>query len=173
MDTSVADRISHLLEEHESIRNALLSLDAFGSDSEPITQLKDFGKRIDSERLAVGPWPLQLGEDIASIEIRLNRHFSNEEEVLAECCEILDDTGLADALAWLRTAHQKIMKRIDDVRAKIGQIVPALSRQGEWIELAFDAREHLIETRVLLEKHAEEEEMLFKMLKDRLSSDGR
>ena len=170
MGTKVADRIARLIEEHDSIRHALTSLDAYTSDLEPTSQLKDFAKKIDSERLAVGPWPLHLGEDVSAIEIRLSTHFSNEEGVLAECCEIFDDKGLADALDWLRTAHREIMGRMDDLRSKVKQIPAALASQGDWVALAFMARERLIDTRLLLEKHAEEEELLFKMLRDRLDA---
>ncbi len=170
MGGTIGDRITELLAEHESTNTeAISSLDASDNDLQSVSRLDTFGEKIDSGKLAVGPWSIQLEDDLSEIEVLLSRHFSREEEFLAECCEIFDDAALSDFLNWLRSDHRAIIDGIDNLRAQVREIVPAVASRGDWIKIVSQARAHLADTRALLQKHAQEEEAFFRMLSDRLS----
>ncbi len=173
MGINVVDRISLLLAQHKEIQTSFAGLEDLVNDWESASQLKALRKEIDSERLAVGPWPMALEQDVSRIETQLNDHFDREEDILAECVQISEDPGLLATLNRLRSDHQEIITRIGDLRAEARQIALALTSRSDWIGRAFGVRVHITNTRVLLEKHAEEEEGLFKMLEGRLSAHGR
>lgn len=168
MGISVADRISLLLAQHKEIQTSFTHLEDQVNDWESASQLKNLRKEIESSRLAVGPWPMAFEQDVYKIENQLSDHFRQEEDILAECVRISEDMGLSATLKRLRSDHWEIINRIGDLRLAL-----VLTSKADWIGREFVVRVHITKTRVLLEKHAEEEERLFKILEDRLSSHGR
>ena len=170
MGGTILDRIAELIAEHQRTNaEAVSALDASDNDLQSASRLATFGEKIDSRRLAVAPWSVQLEDDLSEVEVLLSRHFSREEEFLAECCDIFDDVALSDSLSWLRSDHKAITGSMDDLRAQVRGIVPALASRGDWIKIASQARTRLADTRALLQKHAQDEEALFERLSDRLS----
>ena len=169
MSISVIDNIDQLLEEHEKIHQGFEWLEQQANDLESALQLKDIRKRIDSERLTQTSWPQELDNDLSRIESQLGDHFDREEGMLSECCDKLEDAGLSSTLSRLRDDHIEILGRIKDLRAEARGIDSDRSSREDWIDKSFVVRVHITNTRVFLEKHADQESLLFKMLKDRLS----
>ena len=164
MGVSVVDRIAQLLAQHKAIRDSFVYLEGQINDLESASHLRVLRKKVDSERLASGPWPIQLEEDVSKIEDQLGNHFKIEEDILSECYKIFKDTSLLSSLNRLRSDHAEIITRIGDLRIEAAQIASALSDRQDWIGRAFVLRVHITNTRVLLERHAEEEEVIFKGL---------
>jgi len=167
---SVIDNIDQLLEEHEKIHRGFKWLEQQANDLESALQLKDIRKRIDSERLTQTSWPQELENELSRIENQLGDHFSREESMLSDCCDKLEDAGFSSTLSRLRDDHNEILGRIEDLRAEARGIDSDSTSREDWIDKSFVIRVHITNARVFLEKHADQESLLFKMLRDRLSS---
>ena len=103
------------------------------------------------------------------IEGELGDHFSREENVLVQCCKMLDDAGVESALNRLRSDHREILLRLDDLKDAAKASVSTLSNDGDWSDQLFVIRVQITNARVFLEKHADQEIILFETLKDRPS----
>ena len=111
-----------------------------------------------------------MEDELAQIESQLSDHFKREEDTLNECCRKIEDTDLTSALIRLRIDHNEILFRIDDLRSEAKEIVMVLSSGAHSISRSFEFGVHITETRVFLEKHADQETVLFERLRNRLSA---
>ena len=86
-----------------------------------------------------------------------------------QCCKILDDAGVESALNRLRSDHKEILICISDLKDAAREIISTLSGDGDWSDQLFVMRIQITNARVFLEKHADQEIILFETLEDRLS----
>lgn len=169
MGIGVIDTIDQLLEEHERIYRDFEWLERQANDLESALQLKDIRNKIDAERLTQISWPHKLDNELSRIESQLGDHFEREEHLLAECLNRFEDEGLFSTLSRLRDDHSEILGRIQSLTSEVNGPETDNTSQEEWIDKSFVVRVHITNARVFLEKHADHEALLFKMLKDRLS----
>ncbi|MFA4836218.1 MAG: hemerythrin domain-containing protein [Dehalococcoidia bacterium] len=170
MGISVSDRIGQLLAQHEHIKQGFDRLEKSVSDLDSVSQLKAAREKMESGKPAAGSTSLDLEKVFASIEKELTIHFSKEEDALEESYKILQDEGLISALSALRADHIELLSRIKDLRAEAEGISSANLSLQDQKDRTFLAKVHITNYRMSLENHAEQETLMFKRLKDKLSA---
>lgn len=169
MNTSIADRIAELFEQHKSIKRNLSDLEGFVSDADSASRLDELRDKMTSDSSALGPLTLQLERNMAEIQTQLLDHFQLEEDVLKEGYEVLDDVSFLGTLNHLRSDHQKIGADLADLRVEAKRIALAVSNSQDRMERFSSLKARIKEMRTLVVRHAEDEEVAFQLLKDRLT----
>jgi len=169
VNTSIADRIAELFEQHKSIKRNLSDLEGFVSDADSASRLDELRDQMTSDSSALGPLTLQLERNMAEIQTQLLDHFQLEEDVLKEGYEVLDDVSFLGTLNHLRSDHQKIGADLADLRVEAKRIALAVSNSQDRMERFSSLKARIKEMRTLVVRHAEDEEVAFQLLKDRLT----
>ena len=161
--------IDKIIEEHKLIAKEIRTVEQTVNDLEAGSKLEgakeDFlpGKLDDQKRSVQN-----LQQSLETIAQGIEAHFDREETGLLAAFEEHGGKMLASALRALLTEHEELRNRLAKLRRDMAELtVGSLSREV-WEGKAWGVRVYTGSTRQLLDAHAQSEQELLLMLRNRL-----
>lgn len=169
MASEILTVIQRVIDQHKVLRQNLESVDQVANDKEALGSISSASSSLQADE----------PEGVAKLQALFSRldhgmraHFDFEETELVAAFHSLGQPELDKALHDLLMAHRDIRDRLAQGQQDIENLSKAVREHRAWETSGYDMRTHLVYTHKMIEKHAQNEEIMLDGLKKKLEAGG-
>jgi len=161
--------IDKIIEEHNTIIQRVQTLEQVANDVEAMIGFKKATEAL-PVRFERKQNLQKLQELLETISQRLRAHFNREETALLTAFEKHGDRKLLSTFRSLLLEHEDLRNHLVGSRKHVAELIGGGLSHQVWEASVHDTRDHISNTRKLLEAHAGSEQGLLQILRSELMS---